>query len=58
MAESLDGTVRLVNIIFTILTIFMLNSLIACMIPHLLLGWMDLMIEQVLFISTCIYIKW
>lgn len=56
MAESSDGTVRLVNIIFTILTTFMLNSHVACMIPDLL-GLMDLMTEQVLFFPTCIYIK-
>ena len=37
MAESLDGAVRLVNIIFTILTTFMLDSHVACMIPDLLL---------------------
>lgn len=57
MAESSDGTVRLVNIIFTILTTFMLNSHVACMIPDLLLGLMDLMTEQVLFFPTCVYIK-
>lgn len=40
----------MVNIIFTILTTFVLNSHVACMIPDLLLGLMlDLMTEQVLF---------
>lgn len=57
MAESSDGTVRLVNIIFPVLTTFMLNSHVAYMIPDLLLGLMDLMSEQVLFFPTCIYIK-
>jgi len=57
MAESSDGAVRLVNIIFTILTTLMLNSHVAYMIPDLLLGWMDLMTEQVLFFSLHVFIS-